>query len=157
MTHPFLKSPLGEDPLIMETEFSASAERVFQAWTTASDIKQWFGADEGGPDQASLDLRVDGKWQFVFLREDGQTDNLSGRYLSIEPNKRLVFSWMHTRILIDGSEEKSPESMVTLTLESRKQGSFLRLVHESISSESAKINVSSGWGVSLMKMKALIE
>lgn len=157
MTHPFLKSPLGEDPLIMETEFGASVERVFQAWTTASDIKQWFGADEGGPYRASLDLKIDGKWNFVFEREDGQQDDLSGRYLSIEPNKRLVFSWKHTRVLIDGSEEQSAESIVTLTFEPRKQGSFLRLIHESISTESAKINISRGWGASLMKMKVLIE
>lgn len=156
MEHPFLKSPVGENPLLMETEFNASTERVFQAWTSASDIKQWFGTGEGGPDEASLDLRVDGKWQFTFTGDDGQIDQLSGRYLRIDPNKRLVFSWIHTRTLSNGSEEISPESKITLTFETRKQGCFLRLVHESIGSDSARNNIVDGWETSLRKMKALI-
>lgn len=157
MNHSFLKSPLGDSPVIMEAEFKASVSRLFQAWINAEDIKKWFGAGEGGPDQASIDFKVDGKWRFVFIREDEQQDILSGRYLVIEQDEKIVFSWVHTRILVDGKEEVSAESTVTLTFESRGQGSFLRLVHESISSDGVRTNIGGGWNASITKIKALIE
>lgn len=157
MNHPFLKSIPKQDPLIMETEFDASPERVFKAWTSVEDILQWFGSGDGGPDRASVDLRVDGKWQFVFVDKDGHSDYLSGQYLNIEPNKLLEFSWVHTRVMADGSEQITPKSKVTITFEPRENRCFLRLVHTSISTDSARENIIGGWGASLTKMKGLVE
>ena len=157
MNHPFLKSPLGESPVIMEAEFNASVSRLFKAWTTTDDIRVWFGAGEGGPEHASIDLKIDGRWQFAFAEKDGEQDILSGHYLEIETDKRLVFSWMHTRVLSNGDTEVSPVSKVSISFESRGSGSRLKLVHESISSDSARSNIGGGWSRSLVKLKDIIE
>lgn len=153
----FLKSPHGQDPVIIEAEFAASVTRLFQAWTTPEDIKQWFGADEGGPAIANVDLQVGGSWGFVFAEKGGQTDGLAGKYIAIEQDRYLQFSWVHTRRFAEGATEVSPESIVSLTFESREKGSFVRLVHKAIGSESSRMNIGGGWGSSIMKMKVLIE
>lgn len=157
MNHPFLKSSPGDSPVIVEADFAANVTRLFQAWTSPEDIKQWFGADEGGPESAKLELKVGGSWEFVFAEKDGQTDSLAGKYLRIEKDKRLEFTWVHTRSFADGKKEVSPESIVTLSFEQRENGSFARLIHESISTESSRMNIGGGWGTSMEKMKALIE
>lgn len=157
MEHPFLKSPLGESPVIIEAPFNASVARLFRAWTNPKQIKQWFGSDEGGPAEASVDLKVNGEWRFAFAENEGKQDILSGRYLEIETDKRLVFSWTHTLVLADGSTEQSPESRVTIDFETRGEASHLKLVHELISSDGARKNIGGGWNNSVTKLKALVD
>jgi uncharacterized protein YndB with AHSA1/START domain len=153
----FLKSPQGETPVIVEANFNACPERVFLAWTTPVQIKQWFGSDEGGPEIADVDLRVGGVWRFVFPESDGKIDSLAGKYVQIEESKLLEFTWTHTRRLSDGSTETSPESIVTVTFEATKNGSFSRLVHKSIQAESSRNNIGGGWCASFNKIKSLVE
>ena len=157
MNLPFLKSPQGESPVIVEADFNASAARIFRAWTTPAEIKQWFGSEEGGPEVAEVDLQVGGDWQFVFPEHEGQIDSLGGKYLKIEQSVLLEFSWTHTRRLADGTIETSPESVVTVTFEQRDHGSFSRLVHKSINSESSRSNIGGGWNASFAKIKHLVE
>jgi len=157
MNHPFLKSPLGESPVIMEAEFNASVSRLFEAWTNTNDIQRWFGADEGGPEHAVIDLKVGGRWQFAFAEKEGKQNILSGRYLEIETDKKLVFSWIHTLVLPSGDTEVSPESRVSISFESQDNGSSLKLVHASISSDSARSNIGGGWSQSLIRLTGVVE
>ena len=157
MNLPFLKSPQGEDPIVMEAEFAASVSRLFQAWTTPDDIKQWFGAGDGGPETAVVELREGGRWEFVFPEKEGQTDSLSGEYLRIETDKHLEFTWVHTRTLADGKVEKSGESVVTVEFEKRSGGAYSKLVHKAVAAQSSRSNIGGGWSSSFSKIKALIE
>ncbi len=157
MNLPFLTTPQGEDPVILEAVFSTNVERLFQAWTTPEDIKQWFGADEGGPEHVSMQVEVGGTWEFVFSENEGKVDSLSGEYLRIEKDTLLEFTWVHTRTLADGSSEQSPESLVSVAFEERPSGAFSRLVHKSVISDSSRSNIGGGWSSSFTKLKALTE
>lgn len=157
MTNPISKSPVGENPVITEATFNTSIERLFRAWTTPEDIKKWFGVGQGGPQSASLDLKVGGRWEFVFAGEEGQTDTLSGQYLQVEQNKLLAFTWTHIRVFANGSEEVSGESKVTVTFEPADDGVFCRLVHEAVKAESARTNIGGGWCKSFEKIQRLLE
>ncbi len=157
MNLPFLETPLGEDPIVLEAEFSVSAERLFRAWTTPDDIKQWFGANEGGPASAVVDLKEGGRWEFVFAEREGKTNSLSGRYLRIEQNRLLEFTWVHTLSTADGITEQSAESVVLVEFEDRPSGAFSRLVHEGVLAESSRNNIGGGWSNSFMKIKELVE
>jgi len=157
MNLPFLKTPRGEDPIILESEFSVPAERLFKAWTIPDDIKQWFGADAGGPESAMVDLKEGGIWEFTFMEKDGETSSLSGRYLHIEQNKLLEFTWVHILKRSDGSTKQSGESVVRVEFEDRPSGAFSRLVHEGVSAESSRNNIGGGWCSSFSKIKELLE
>ncbi len=157
MNLPFLQTVQGEDPIVMEAEYSVSVARLFRAWVTPEDIQQWFGAGEGGAQKARIDLRKGGSWEFVFAESEGLIHSLSGKYTMVEENKLLQFTWVHSWVGDDSSLEQSGESLVTIAFSETEAGSKVRLEHKGISAESSRNNVGSGWSMSLGKIKTLLE
>ncbi|MBX2868639.1 MAG: SRPBCC domain-containing protein [Acidiferrobacterales bacterium] len=157
MDLPFLHSRQGEDPIVMEAEYSAAVSRVYKAWTDPEDICQWFGAGEGGPETAIIDLREGGIWEFTFPIKEGLTHQLRGEYTQVEENKLLRFTWVHRQIHEDGSQEESIASMVTVNFQKTDTGSLIRLKHEGIRQKGSRENVGSGWSMSFGKIRPLVE
>ena len=157
MNLPFLKSPYGEDPVIVEGVFNTTASTLFRAWTTPDEIKAWFGAGETGPSSAKIDLRKGGRWEFMYVEADGQIDTLRGEYVEIKENVLLIFTWEHERSSPDGGTETTPQSLVTLDFKETENGVRLRLLHERIGKESGRLGVGVGWNASFKKLKVIIE
>ncbi len=156
MSLAFVKSPEGADPIIVEGVFRATAERMFAAWTTPSDIKQWFGPGPGHLDEVDVDLREGGSWRFLYGMKDGQSNELAGAYQKIVAPRKLVFSWIHTRAFEDGRAESTAESKVTVTFDEREDGTLVRLIHESIESEDGRLGVGGGWNGSFVRLETAI-
>lgn len=153
MSLPFLSSEPGEEPVIVESLFSSSAERLFLAWTQPEEIVQWFGPEGLNLLSAKLDLRVNGQWEFIYPEVEGVQDIMTGRYLDIIQDARLVFTWQHVRKR-SAASRSSPESLVTVQFEQLDQGSRLRLRHERVSREDARLGVSRGWSGSFVRLAA---
>jgi uncharacterized protein YndB with AHSA1/START domain len=81
-------------PLRVERTFRASAEEVFDAWTSVEVLRRWWPA---GPDWtnpvAEVDLRVGGRLRLVMRDVEGVEYGGGGRYVVIERPTRLVFTW----------------------------------------------------------------
>jgi uncharacterized protein YndB with AHSA1/START domain len=81
-------------PLRIERTFAAPAAAVFDAWTSAGVLRQWWPA---GPDWdttvADVDVRVGGLMRLVMRSPDGAEFGGEGRYVEITPPTRLVFTW----------------------------------------------------------------
>ena len=151
MTLPFLTSPPGDSPLIVEGLFPATPERVFRAWTTPSEVAQWFGKQPNRLASADIDLRVGGLWRFAFSAEEA----LHGAYLAIEPARLLSFSWMHERRLADGALQTSPTSQVSVRFEPRQGGAYVRLVHEALSGDTTPFG--EGWSQSFTRIRDILQ
>ncbi|MEM7458260.1 MAG: SRPBCC domain-containing protein [Pseudomonadota bacterium] len=141
----FVKSPEGADPIVVEGVFKTTAERMFAAWTTPDDLKQWFGPGPGHLDLVDVDLREGGAWRFAYGMRDGQSNELSGAYEVIDAPRKLVFSWIHTRKFADGRAERTDASKVTITFDERADGTLVRLVHEAIKTRDGRLGVRGGW------------
>ncbi len=142
----FVKSPAGADPIIVEGLFTASPQRMFDAWTTPEDVKQWFGPGPAKLEIAEIDLHDGGRWRFVYGQNDkGDTHQLSGSYEEIEAPRRLAFTWTHTKIASNGETETTDMSRVTVTFEDHELGTFVRLVHADIKTEGGRNGVGGGW------------
>jgi uncharacterized protein YndB with AHSA1/START domain len=153
VTLPFLISPKGEQPVRLQGHFAASPARVFRAWTTARELEQWFGRD-AAPMHFSVDARVGGSWSAQYDGPQGAKNTLKGVYLEVEPDRKLVFSWMHERVNPDGSVETTKESTVTVTFEPDGDGTQLGLLHEGIEREIARSNVGEGWSASFAALQS---
>jgi uncharacterized protein YndB with AHSA1/START domain len=70
--------------------FDASAELVFDAWTTPEIIKRWWAGDRGKVTRAEVDLRVGGTWRWVMTATGGFEVAFHGDYLEIDRPHRLV-------------------------------------------------------------------
>lgn len=145
MTPPFLRTEPGADPVIAEGIFPASPARVYRAWTTAEEMRQWFGSSEEKIDSFEIDLRVGGSWNARFAMQEDGHEELSGRYTALTPDQMLAFTWQHHRISLSGARESTPESLVTVTLTPHGESTQLKLVHSKVQSEGGRTGVGRGW------------
>lgn len=75
--------------ILLEKVVAQAPDKVFEAWTDASQIKRWFFSE------ATTDPRPGGSYKIVWRsRSDPKKDHERfGHYLEFVPNERLSFDW----------------------------------------------------------------
>jgi uncharacterized protein YndB with AHSA1/START domain len=78
----------------IERTFAASAEEVFDAWTSPEVMARWLhcGADWATP-VAEVDLRVGGGVRVVMRKPDGSQPEMAGEFKLIDRPRRLEMTW----------------------------------------------------------------
>lgn len=133
--------------LTLRRHFRVSPAKVWRAWTDPQALSRWFGPDEiVEVPLAEVDLRVGGRFRVVMRAADGETHDVSGTYLEIVPERRLVFSWAWR-----STPER--ESRVTLALEPDGGGCELVLLHEQFFDQAAREGHLHGWSGALVKLE----
>lgn len=87
-------------------QFDAPAELVFDVWTTAHHVRNWWGWESDEMRVCEIDLRVGGMYRFVAGNDDREVA-FRGTYQEIERPHRLVVTEVY---------EPYPESESTNTL-----------------------------------------
>lgn len=149
-----LQSAPGEDPVRAECWYRASPERVFRAWTTPEELREWFGLRPRSLSRVEVDLRVGGTYRFIFAEGTEQRHELTGTYRVIEPAARLDFSWQHVQGPASGPVEATAVSEVSVAFEAAGGGTLLRVVHRGIRTEDTRKGVGNGWVASLGSLQA---
>lgn len=81
-------------PLVVSRVFAAPRAQVFQAWTSAHDIKRWFCPAGYSVPQAEVEFRVGGTFKVCMRSPEGKDHWTQGEFSEIVPNDRLVID-MH--------------------------------------------------------------
>lgn len=77
--------------LAMTRVFDAPRSMVFDAWTRPELLKRWLGVFGGWTFAVcEVDLRVGGKYRFVWRGKDGNEMGMGGLYREIVRPKRIV-------------------------------------------------------------------
>ena len=143
-----------ERTLHMVHTFDAPVERVFAAWTDPAQVMEWFGPHGMKNMLCELELRVGGTWR-LQAEGLGTRRAVSGKYLEIDPPRRLVFTWAWHET---GDLATPREHETTVALDFRPVGRRTELtLTQSLFRDSAGTeNHRWGWGQSLEKLAALL-
>lgn len=76
--------------ILITRTFDAPAARVFDAWTTPEQVRQWWGSEDAPLVECEIDLRVGGSWRYVVRYLDGKELGWHGTYREIERPSSLV-------------------------------------------------------------------
>lgn len=98
---------LADDELYIERIFAAPVDLVFAMWAQREHMMHWLGPSRGRCVACDLDFRVGGLWSAHLDIEGHGEASMAGRYLEIEPARRIVttFQWRNT---------EDPETVITL-------------------------------------------
>ena len=97
----------GDREIVMTRDFNAPRQLVFDAFTKPDLIRRWLHGPEGWSlASCDMDLRVGGKWRFVWRdNAKGQDMGMGGVFREIDKPSRLV----HTE-QFEGAPDESIET-----------------------------------------------
>lgn len=98
--------------ILMTRVFDAPRHLVYEALTRPELLQRWMGPHGHNLIVCEVDLRVGGKWRWVFRDPEGNELGMHGEYLELQPPDRTV----HTEHM-DGFP--GPGAVVTTTLTER--------------------------------------
>jgi uncharacterized protein YndB with AHSA1/START domain len=111
----------------------APAEKIFDVWMDPdSPGGPWFGAE-----RAILKPVVDGLF-YLAVKHAGRTWPHYGRFLQIDRPSRIEYTWMS-----EGT--KGAESIVTVTMEARGDGTEVTLRHAGVPDDEMGRQHKEGW------------
>jgi uncharacterized protein YndB with AHSA1/START domain len=120
---------MATDPVAASVFVQAPPERVYEYFTQPEAIVRWMG------DYALLDPTPDGRFTL-----DVHGAPVRGRYLELEPPRRLLISWGYA-----GSARLAPgASTVEVRLIPERDGTRVELEHRDLPEEETEGHVS-GW------------
>lgn len=128
----------------------ASQKEVFEAWTTAESMKQWFCPEGATVLLIELDVRIGGTFRIETQHPAEGRIAIRGVYRDIVPPEKLVFTWVseHTH---------HRESLVTLEFLARGEATELILVQRQLPDEEAVQRHSAAWTQILDRLATSLE
>jgi len=124
--------------LIVRKTIRATAERLFAAWTTAEQLRQWWGPQGVKCIDAEVNLRKGGRYRIGNHFPDGKILWISGEFEVIEAPRKLVYTW---RIEPDTTSVER----VTVQFEAQGENTEVIVTHERIANEGLRERHQQGW------------
>lgn len=120
--------------------FPGTRERVFQAWTSKAELEQWFGPEGMRTTVEELEVRVGGAYVIRMQAPEGQSGVVSGKYVEIVLNEKLVFTWRWS----DWAAEQE-DTLVTVEFIEKGEVTEVVLTHQHLADENAVQHHHFGW------------
>jgi uncharacterized protein YndB with AHSA1/START domain len=146
-----------ERELVLTRLIDAPREKLFRAWTEPELLRQWFAPLPYTTPTAELDVRPGGSSLIVMRAPDGADTPLTGVYLEVISNERLVFTNAYTK-----AWEPSDKPFMTVILTFEDEGGKTRYTararHWTVADREAheKMGFHQGWGKCADQLTALV-
>ena len=147
--------------LVIERNFKAPPERIFDAFTDPQQLTQWWWPKGFSCPAAELDLRVGGTYKLAMLWPDAVPGNdqfahhMGGEYYEIDRPHRLVMSGR----AVNDEQGELFATLIEVTFEERDGGTALTMrqsYFEPMPPAEALGGAAQGWNEQLDKLEELI-
>lgn len=142
--------------LVVSRVFAAPIQRVYEAWTQAEVLAQWFGPEGFKVVEAECDVAVGGRYEMLIQSPDNNTIKHFGEYVEINAPERLVFTWVLEDQACQGSQDQHATTLVTLDFKTVDNGTSLTLTHEKLPDQAAYNGHKFGWESSFEALATLL-
>ena len=147
-THARAVSDVVGGSIVASVEIARTPDRVFQALVSPEIIEWWVNPGVFDTKEWSGDVRLGGSWRSSGVAR-GQPYALEGKFLEIDPPRKLVHTWHFA-----GAPETT--STVTYMLETIPGGTRLTVRHTGIAAPDQRNNVGAGWRSSLDRLAEIM-
>ncbi len=150
------KQSFADKELTITRVFDAPRPLVFQAWTDARHLAQWWGPQGFTNPVCEIEARVGGAIRIHMRGPDGMVHKMMGEVREIVPPERLVF----TNIAVDESGHSIIEGLTTVTF--TEEAGKTRLVLHTRAAATVEYAVAhikgmeAGWTQSIDRLQALV-
>lgn len=128
--------------------FSASVDKVYDAWTKPELFSQWMGPGSVKCKKIESNLIRGGEYK-IYMETEAGMKVAFGVYEEIIPNEKLSFTWAWE----DGNYR---DSLVVLSFKREGEGTELALRHTRLPDEPSAQHHKLGWEGSLEKLSAFL-
>ena len=138
--------------LTLKKVIDAPVKLVWEAWTNSDHVLQWWAPPGMKINMIEHDFKVGGKWKYTMPMPDGNLFVSEGKYLEIEPYKKIVTTAdfkpmtegveLHVMFEEDGDKTNFTFSVVHATEEYCKA--------------QEKMSFYNGWGSAFNRMETLL-
>ena len=135
--------------LRIERVIAATPERLFALWTEPEQLVKWWGPEGFTIPQHALDVRPGGRWRTTMRRPDGSQNTVSGIYRTLDPPRRLVFTWGWD----DDAGLRGHETEITVTFEPVTGGTRMVLTQQTFVDTDSRDRHRHGWSSSFAKLE----
>jgi uncharacterized protein YndB with AHSA1/START domain len=142
-----VSTPIVEITRVVRT----SRARLYQAWTDADSLKQWFGPADMHCSSVDLDPRIGGAYiaRIVHNADPARPEaTASGHFTKLVADKLLQFTWKP-------SWNPGEDSLVTVSFRDAAGGAEITIRHENFD-QSAVPSYNQGWIGCLDKMEVAL-
>ncbi len=142
-----------DDQILITRDFAAPKHLVYRACTEPELIKRWWNAKRGEVTEATVDLRVGGKWRYAMDTTGGFGEvAFNGEILELVPNERIVQTER-----FEGAPPEAGHTVNTMTLEENGGVTTLTVLVQCPSKEVRDMIVESGMEAGLQDAYDLLE
>jgi uncharacterized protein YndB with AHSA1/START domain len=131
-------SPAKTLTLVVRRTIAASAQRLFDAWTQSAQFTQWWGPQNVVCPEASIDLRVNGRYRIANQLPDGRVVWICGEFLRIERPLELSYTWFVEPVT-------RPAELVTVRFRALGDSTEVVVTHERIADQPTYADHEAGW------------
>jgi uncharacterized protein YndB with AHSA1/START domain len=133
-----LKSADASLALVIRRRIAATPERLFEAWTRAEQIREWWGPANVQCIAAEVDLRVGGAYRIANQFPDGTVLWIAGEFLAVERPHRLEYTWR-------AGPADAPSERVTVRFVPAGAYTEIIVTHARITDEPTRTRHEQGW------------
>jgi uncharacterized protein YndB with AHSA1/START domain len=91
--------------LTVERAFDAPLSSVWEAWTDAAILDQWWGPKPYRAETKKMEFKVGGDWLYTMIGPQGDNTVCRVRFIAIEPSK----SFSSTAVFCDAAGQPNPD------------------------------------------------
>jgi uncharacterized protein YndB with AHSA1/START domain len=132
------------DPLVNEIFIEAEPELVFRFLTENDLMRRWMG----------VEVELDPKPGGIYRVSPSGVETALGYYVEVVPNRKIAFTWGYVSAHMG---VPAGSTLVEITLEDRKPGTLVRLVHHGLPTDEAKRAHDDGWQHYIARLKTSAE